>query len=245
MDKQLIDKYGEDILCYRLRTARQKKRMQNEDFDKYLIQLDKEESSLYKQIRNLGWEPLYPPIQKGWVRSFELREDVARHKHADFFEGILKKINTYQYDWKKDFKQKRRKFGRKIYVPRAQSILSPETWHFKKLNFSEAEKQFFSEVWEFNKNWGWQKRFVFNEPWRFVLRIKPNMIDKVRKRDAELETKLKSIQNYVEKNNLTGRQMKLIHGHYPWNKRDFEKYNQISIYKGKNLCQILDAIKDE
>ncbi len=39
MDTKLIQQYGEDILCYRLRTARQKKRMRYEDFDKQLIQL--------------------------------------------------------------------------------------------------------------------------------------------------------------------------------------------------------------
>ena len=38
MDTKFIQQYGEDILCYRLRTARQKKRMQYEDFDKQLIQ---------------------------------------------------------------------------------------------------------------------------------------------------------------------------------------------------------------
>lgn len=64
MDNKLIEQYGEDILCYRLRTARQKKRMQYEDFHKYLIRLSKEEKGLMKLKRELGWETLKPPVQK-------------------------------------------------------------------------------------------------------------------------------------------------------------------------------------
>lgn len=91
MDTKLIKQYGEDIFCYRLRTARHKKRMQYEDFDKQLIQLHQEENGLYEQRRNLGWEPLLPAVQKGWKRFFVLRDDVARSKQAEFFENILKK----------------------------------------------------------------------------------------------------------------------------------------------------------
>jgi hypothetical protein len=47
MDTKLIKQFGTDILCYRIRTARQKKRMQYEDFDKQLIALNKEQEPLY------------------------------------------------------------------------------------------------------------------------------------------------------------------------------------------------------
>lgn len=75
--------------------CRQKKRMQYEDFDKQLISLDKKRDDLQELKRNLGWEPLIPPVQKGWKRFFVLRDDVERSKHAEFFQNILKKINTY------------------------------------------------------------------------------------------------------------------------------------------------------
>ena len=88
MDKKLIEQYGTEILSYRLRTARQKKRMQYEDFDKQLIQLHEEESALRSQKRNLGWEPLIPPVQKGWKRFFVLRDDVARGGRRVAEEGL-------------------------------------------------------------------------------------------------------------------------------------------------------------
>lgn len=246
MDTKLIQQYGVDILCYRLRTARQKKRMQYEDFDKQLIQLNKEETLLYKQKRNLGWEVLHPPVQKGWVRFFVLREDVARSRYATFFEGILNKINSYDYSWPKDFKKKKRRRGRKRYEIKPQYLLKPYEYQFIKMEFSEIEKQFFHEVWELDWRKQPVKRYYFTEVWRFVLKIKPNMIDKVRIKDAELESKLKILDNYLERNDLRKKQCKLIDGYYKrksW--QVFEKYNEVNDFKNRSLIEILNSIKCE
>jgi hypothetical protein len=64
MDTKLIKQFGTDILCYPIRTARQKKRMQYEDFDKHLIALDKGERPLYKSRYSPEYEPLSPPVQR-------------------------------------------------------------------------------------------------------------------------------------------------------------------------------------
>jgi len=245
MDTKLIQQYGEDILCYRIRTARQKKRMQYEDFDKQLIQLDKYQTQLYEQHRQLGWEPLLPPVQKGWIRHFVLREDVARNKHADFFENILKKINSFHYSWRKDFKKKKRRRGRKIYVVRPQRLLKLDEWNFNRLKFTETEKQFFHELWETDTKRQLVKRYVFKQEWRFVLKVRPNIIDKVRQRDTGLESEMRLVGNYIEKNDLKGRQAKLLHGSLEkWNtNKYFEKYNEANPFKNKSLIQILDILK--
>lgn len=47
MDNKLIKQYGEDILSYRLRSARHKKRAQREAFDKQLIALHYEQKALW------------------------------------------------------------------------------------------------------------------------------------------------------------------------------------------------------
>jgi hypothetical protein len=244
MDTKLIQQYSEDMRCYRLRTARQKKRMLYKDFDKQLIKLHKEENALCRQIRNLGWEALHPPLQKGWVRSFVLREDVARSRHGDFFEAILKKINTCTYDWKKDFKKKKRKQGRKIYVVKPQYLLKPYEYEFQKMQFTEIEKQFFKEVWELD--WKKQpiKRYEFTEPWRFVLKIRPHMIDRLRIKDALLVSKLRVLQNYMERNDLRKRQGKVVHGYYKYRHyHEVEKHNEVNYFKSRSLVQILDSIK--
>ncbi|MFL5748346.1 MAG: hypothetical protein ACJ751_26975, partial [Niastella sp.] len=212
MDSKLVKQYGSKILSYRLRTVRQKKRMQYEDFDKKLFHLGKEEKHLYKKQFHLGWEPLTPPVQKGWKRFFVLREDVARSKQAEFFEGILKKINTYEWSYRKDFKVKKRRMGRKNYVVKTQNLDRPYTDQFQQMGFTDTEKQFFYEMWTSYGKEQFVKRYVFSEPWRFVLRVRPNIIDKVRKRDVVIEKRLQEIEHYLEWNGYRGRLEKLVYG---------------------------------
>lgn len=245
MDTKIIQQYGEDILCYRLRTARQKKRMQYEDFEKRLIQLYKEEKTLYRQMRNLGWEPLIPPVQKGWKRFFVLRDDVARSGQAEFFQGILNKINTYDWSHRKDFMIRKRRFGRKNYVVKDQQLHEPWEWLFVKLDFNEHEKQMFNEEYKHDKRYGKPvKKYVFKEPWRFVLRVRPNIITKIRVKDPVIESGLKEIDNYLERNDLRKTQARLLHGNYKWREwKKFEKYDEVNFLKNKSLNQVIDLIK--
>lgn len=243
MSNKLIQQYGEDIRCYRIRTARHKKRMQYEDFDKHLIQINKEEKKLYQQRRNLGWEPITPPVQKGWVKTFVLREDVARSKQADFFNNILNKINTKVWSHRKDFLVRKRKMGRKVYVVKEQQLLKPEQYQFSKLKFTDAEKQLFYEELHWER---WRKepvvKYVFNEPWRFVLKVKPNIIDRRRKTDATIVARLKQIDNYLTKNNYHARLMKIVHG--GTNSCRWCKKTEHNILKNKSLTQVLDGITE-
>lgn len=248
MGKKIIKQYGEDILCYRLRTARQKIRMQYEDFDKQLIQLYKEEKALYRQQRNLGWEPLVPSAQKGWKRFFVMRDDVARSRNAEFFQDILNKINTCDWSCRKDFMVKKRKFGRKKYVVKEQKLLKPWEWHFEKLKFNDREKQMFHEEFHYEK---WSKnpvkRFVFNEPWRFVLKIRPNMITRIRKIDSELESRIKEIDSYMERNDYEGRLDRLLRGSHKWKEwkwKGYGRFDEADPFANKSLHQILDLIKE-
>jgi len=245
MDTKIIKQYGEDILCYRLRTARQKKRMQYKDLEKQLIQLGKEQKILYQQRRNLGWEPLTPAVQKGWKRFFVLREDVARSYQGEFFENILNKINTYDWSHRKDFRIRKRRFGRKKYEIKEQRLIEPNAEEFKKLDLNEKEKNLFHEEWRYDFAGSIRRYFVFNEPWRFQLRVRPNMITKVRERNETTETRIKAIDNYLVKNDLEWTQLKLTRGSCKWRHRDFEKYNEADPFKDWPLKRILDNIKEE
>ena len=248
MDTKFIQQYREDILCYRLRTARQKKRMQYEDFDKHLIQLHKTQLMLWKKKRNLGWEPLIPPVQKGWKRFFVLRDDVARSKNKDFFQGILDKINTNDWSHRKDFLIKQRRFGKKKYVVKRQRLLEHDEYHFRKLNFTEKETNFFDVV-EKTPHGSKQsiKYYAFRDPWRFVLRVRPNMIDKIRVKDAELESQIVQLKNYVERNDFEKRLDKIIRGNvYKWWKREeLVRFREKNLFQNKPLERLLDSLKEE
>lgn len=245
MDTKLIREYGADILSYRFRTARQRKRARYEDFDKQLIQLNRERHKLLRQIWNLGWEPLVPPVQKGWKRCFVLRPDVARSRHADFFETILKKINTHDWSHRKDFKVKKRRKGRKYYIVKTQFLRKLYKWEMKKIDFSAKELQYFHEVWE--SDWRRQqvKRYVFTEPWRFVLQVRPNIIDKVKKRDPVLEARKNEISRWFDRNGYCYRLDKLRGGRYTWWKDEDGLYADKNILRNKTFQQILSEAKAE
>ncbi len=244
MNKKLITQYGEDILSYRLRTARQKKRMQYEDFDKQLRGLHRERKASMAREKALGWEPLTPPVQRGWKRSFVLRDDVARSKHANFFEAILGHINTEQFSSKKDFTVKSRKLGRKIHVPRPQQLNRLSAWEFNHTEFTPKEKQCFNEVYVYNEKGDFYTEYEFTESWRFRLRKQPNIIDKIKVESTEQEARDKEIDNYLERNGYEGRYKKVVYGHgYKWGK-DMERAKEVWLFKNKSLAQILDLIND-
>lgn len=247
MDTEINEWDGSNIDSYRFRSARQRERMRYEDFDKALLKIHRQENELWDQRNNLGWEPLDPPVQKGWKRFYVLRDDVALSKHALFFENILQKINTYDWSSKKQFLAKKRKRGRKIYVERKQHLKMPCAWEFRRMDFNDNEKQFF-HVEPFVENWNKELRYryVFNEPWRFVLRVRPNMIDKIRIKDAELESRIKAIDNYLEKNDYRRRLNKLLNGDAGNHWRKYEtNEKEAYCYKNKPMTAILDLIKAE
>jgi hypothetical protein len=218
MNKKLIAEFGQAIGCYRLRTERQKMRMQYEDFDRQLRQLNREETKLWQQKQKLEWEPLLPPVQKGWKRNFVIRDDVARSSKAAFFEEILQKINTKDWSSRKDFLVKRRKFGRKTYVIKPQHLKKLDLWEWKKADFNAVQQHFFECTISIDKKGHVKQQYVFTEPWRFVLKISPNIIDKVRIRDVMIEQRLDEIGNYITRNDYKGRIQKIVYGGDGWNR---------------------------
>ena len=245
MDKKFIQEFGSEIFCCKLKTARQKKRAVKTAQERNLLTLHKERKQIWQQQRNLGYVDVHPPIVKGWKRYFVLRGDVARCKDALFYQNILDKINKVEYCNRKDFKQKPRYSSkRKKWVPIEQTVLQPGHSDFVKLNFSEKEKALFEERYVKHK---WRKElvkvFVFKEQWRFVLRIRQNLITKVKAVDIELLKREKEIDNYLTRtnkvdtlNHLLG---KSVNKWRRWDGKPKEKYR----VKRKTLVQIINELK--
>jgi len=204
------------VLSGRFKTKRQRKRLRIEGRDKQLVHLYNELLEVKKQQRNLGLAELHPPVQKGWKRYFVLREDVERSKDAEFFRTMLERINTVTYSHRKDFKYKRRRGGKRVDVDRLQFLRGFYGYEWTKLKLNEREMSYFRLTWEFVGNsTSTRLKYVFTEPWRFVLRVRPNMITHVKIIDPELMRRERELDNYLERNNLYPRISKQLHG---WHK---------------------------
>lgn len=191
-------------LPYRLKSARRKKRLVKEAFDKKLIRLNKQWWKLRCQIRELPPVPLEKPYQKGWVRHFVLRSDIMRSDQAEFYQNLLTKINTYCRHYDKSFKRRKVRKGTYHYFDaKYQKLreLDPDEFHGSKLNLTDAEKRcfYFKEVWDVVYR-RWKNKYVFTEPWRFVLVIKPYIVYAAKQADEELEQQLSEIDEFISWN---------------------------------------------
>jgi hypothetical protein len=229
------------LLQYGLKTHRQKRRAVLKDRDKQLIGLYKKWLRIRNDIQTLGWDELKNPYQSGWKRSFVLREDVAVNKNATFYRNLLQKINTIQYSPKKDFLKKKRVYRKRVYMQRKQSLR--EFYHFEmhRVKLSKSEFEMFVKV-DFHDGKSLRTKYVFSEPWRFVLKVEPNIITKTRKDDPLLKSNLDQLNNYLRGNDLENRMTKLRNGSVHWWGRklyDLEP-REFDALRNQTLTSILD-----
>ncbi|MFS4472757.1 hypothetical protein [Chryseobacterium sp. T20] len=204
---------NDNLLHFRLRSVRSRKRTIRKDVEKQIRTKYKRSRELWKIRRNLPLIPLDKPYQKGFVRFFVVREDVKQSKDGDFFEGILKKINTYMYSDNRKFLKKKRKFGRKIYVEREQKLryITSYSWNYPKWELTDRERQYFEKKEEYcpvRKIFG--TYYKFTEPWRFTLRVRPNMITHYKPLDLELEKEYAALDSYLGEYKVIGIMNKTI-----------------------------------
>lgn len=235
-----------DALPYKLKTARQKKRLQKEDSDKQLIQIIKKRAQYWKEKQNLPWIPLEIPYQRGWKRHFVLREDVKRSPMADFYESLLKRINTVQHSADRSFKTRRRRRRRKAKEEKKQILQEFPEWQWEQERYhglTALEKAHFHlyEKWDKQRK-NIQLYYRFNEPWRYVLKIVPHMITHVKMVDEILESKIQRLDNYICNYHLEPRIAKLKGGAYHyWKWESLDKPLYVESKKDA-LLQIKEAI---
>jgi hypothetical protein len=232
--------------CSRLKTERTKKRLQKKDLDKQLLQNYKKLRRIWKEQWNLGYTDLVPPVQKGWKRFFVLREDVTTTKDALLFQQILDKINMInrpQFSFRKDFKVKRKQKGKKIYVDRPQLLPVIELYELRKIKLTEQERMYFNSEQRCDQYRGrqvWRTVLVFKEPWRFVLKVAPNMITQVRIIDPALMKAEAELKNHLIKNDQWNKMHKVVDGYAKynsnWNGHDKMKYR--SLFKTESVSKI-------
>jgi hypothetical protein len=241
------------VLQNNLPSRRWKVRRIRTAYDKKLRQMDKERTQVWNRIRNLGYKDLNPPIQRGYKRLFVLTDETKQSKQADFYQGILNKINTIRYSPHKTFKQKKRKIGKWKYQSRnEQELQSPDSWVFhNRMNLTEEEKRFFFPVEYYHApSKSYCEKYVFIERWRFRLRIMPNMITQVQIKDAELEQYYEELEDYLSQDKNAKRLTKMWGGNtYSWkkvcNEREDRKRYKYNSLKNKPLHEVIEEYNKE
>lgn len=200
----------------RIPTARRRKRLVKKYRDKKILEMDRELAALYAASRNLGYEELRPPIQRGWKRTFVLREEFEHSRDAAFYIDLLKKINTVAYSDRRDFKKKKRRRRKKVYVARTQHLNELYEWEYHR-KLTEREKMHFSVITVPTKHPHITiKKYVFHDTWLFRLKTEPNMITKVRVVDTLLEQQIDNLRKQLFAHEIHGRWWKMTRGKRNW-----------------------------
>lgn len=185
------------------------KEKQNRDIRRLWTKFEKMRDDLW----HLPKITLDKPRFAGWKRFFVLRDDIARRKDAKEIRAVLELVNETRYSKTKDFSI--HDSDQRIYGYR-QHITNLSEKQYDKLN--EAQKKFFV------KDWDGRKKFVFYSfypTYFFVFKIKRHYVTEVPVLDAELESRIKELQNKITKNNLWPKIHKVMgwkmYKGYDWN----------------------------
>lgn len=173
---------------------------------------DRQLREIYEEYRKwckISWQQplveLAKPIQKGYVKSFTLRDDIARRDDADVFWAILKKVNSYVYSKDQEFKVTTKKKNvlfvtDKEHVPAVIKDQDMENW-----NPPDRIKKYFARVEvEHTTSYGSFKtvHWQFTKPWMFAAVIKPHYQTHMRTFHPEAEAKLGEINRKMKSLNF-------------------------------------------
>ena len=178
--------------------------------EKELLSMWKKKLRLMMAKRNLRWVELPKPIRKGYVRTFVLREDVAKSKEGPFFKELLKHVNTKTYCMNKDFMTKPWNSKKKIPITQGIQGIYHDTWN--KLNLTDKQKSFFEKVWKQDPKNPKAGHYVFEftKPWMFETKIFPHYVTHTLLLDPQLESELREITNKIETNGLMPKLGKML-----------------------------------
>ena len=226
------------LLPYRLKSARRKRRLLKEDRDKQLLKLDRERQRIRKDPDYERTVPLDEPYQKGWKRLFVLKPEVRRSDKASFYQGILDEINEVQYHYDQSFKRPKRKGIWHKYIfkelPKLHGI-SRYHWHKNRSKLNDEQRACFTRVEYWNQHYYcWEHHYECAEPGLFEIAVLPNMITTIKVGDALLGQRMAWIDNQFYKKGLQHRLDKLKNGNrYNGWKNGTEKLKYLNPMKNR------------
>jgi hypothetical protein len=182
--------------------------------DKHLLRLERELIRLNKAQWNAPIIPLEHPYQRGWYKTFQLREDALHHPQLLVFKTILAVVNHLVHSRHPGFVQRN---GDAIVL--RPLIIEPRRW--TKLSWAFSHQRLFAYgqwlveyiyPWSYYRDRNHIRGFKLISTWWLEEKIHPYMIThqkvdlpEVRSRIAEIEAHFRARLGRERLNRLHGR----------------------------------------
>ena len=180
--------------------------------DKELLRLEREHNQLHRAINHAPVVPLAEPYQRGWTKTYVLRDDIRRRDDTEVFCTVLASINRKIWSRSHDFIQP----DGSPYNLRPR-IIPPLEWN--RLGWPASHRNLFTYGhWEdeaMPRPWYRHRRlfigFTIRNPWWLDEDVQPWMIThqrielpEVRRRLAEIAARMERTCGWERLNRLHG-----------------------------------------
>lgn len=183
--------------------------------DKHLLRLERE----LNRLRNAQWHapivPLERPYQRGWVKTFTLREDALHHPEVLVFQAVLKVVNDRIISPTREFI---RRNGEVIILrPR---IIAPHHW--PRLAWPVSHQRLFAfGRWPVEDIYPWTEHYFRRSIYGFKLLrswwlnelVLPNMITHHRVELPEVRSRITEIEDHL-RHRLGWSRLHRLHGQH-------------------------------
>lgn len=185
--------------------------------DKTLLRLERENHQLFRALREAPVIPLAEPYQRGWSKTYVLREDIRRRSDVAVFRTVLAVVNRRVWSKTRDFVHPD---GQPMVLrPR---IIPPLEWnrlgwpasHRRLFTYGHWQDEVHSCLW-FRRRLHSRRLYIgfsIRNPWWLEEELQPWMITHqridlpdVRRRMAEIEAYLRSRCGWERLGHLHGR----------------------------------------
>ena len=172
--------------------------------EKKLRKLAREHIEAWKATRDSGEWVDVEPYQHGWIRYFDLREDIKNREDVVDIRRALHLINNQKYCRKKDFLAYDWKTKKEKPMEQHICMLSPE----KYVELDEKLKSYFSKQLILDVvRYPYPRRmmvtkYVFKYDFWFEFVVEPNIIIRHWIPDSVAESRYAEIKNNINTNNL-------------------------------------------
>ena len=181
--------------------------------DKRLLRLERELNRLHQAQWRAPIIPLEHPYQRGWVKTYQLREDALHHPEVTVYQAVLPVVNQRVTSRQRDFMQKNgvQQVLRPRIIPVCEWVRRP--WPVS------HQRLFAYGQWELENFYPWTNRryrecirgFRLMRTWWLEEIVGPLMITHQRVDLPEVRSRIAEIESYFTLN-LGRERLNKLHG---------------------------------